>query len=127
MDLVQHGNAESLNHKGRIGRKPAGIWLVVIGAALCVSITGWLLVANAGVRTSESTVSTADPFIQPAAIEFRMTEHDMTGASAADPLTQPAAIEFRRNEHGSTDASAADPFTQPAAVEFRKGEHEASR
>ena len=127
MDIVQQGNAESLSPKGRIARNTVGIWLVVVGAALCVSITGWVLAANAGVGTAESTASAADPFIQPAAIEFRGTEHEVTGASAADPVTQPAAIEFRRSEHEGTGASAADPLTQPAAIEFRKGEHEGSR
>ena len=127
MELVQQGNAESLSPKGRIARNRSGFWLVIVGAALCVSITGLLLVANAGAGMTSSAASVADPFIQPAAIGFRGSEHEVTGASAADPLTQPAAIQFRRIEHEGTAASGADPFTGPAAVEFRKGEHQSIR
>ena len=127
MDLVQQGNAESVNRNGRIARNRVGIWLVIVGTALCVSIAGWLLVANTGVGTATSAVSAADPFTQAAAIEFRGTEHVVMGASAGDPLTQPAAIQFRRIEHEGTGASAADPFTGQAAIEFREGEHEGSR
>lgn len=127
MDLVQQGNAESVSRNGRIARNRVGIALVIVGAALCVSISGWLLVANAGAGTTSSAASTADPFTQAAAIGFRGSEHEVTGASAADPLTQPAAIQFRRIEHEGTGASGADPFTGPAAIEFRKDEHEGSR
>jgi hypothetical protein len=127
MDLVQQTNAESLSPKGRIERNRVGIWLVIVGAALCVSIAAWLLVANAGIATVSSTPSAADPFTQAAAIEFRGTEHEVMGASAADPLTQPAAIQFRRMEHEGTRVAASDPFTGPAAIEFREGEHEGSR
>ena len=111
MDLVQQGNAESVNRNGRIARNRMGIWLVIVGTALCVSIAGWLLVTNAsvGTATSTSAASAADPFTQAAAIEFRGTEHVVTGASAADPLTRPAAIQFRQIEHEGT------------------GEHEGSR
>ena len=84
MDLVQHDNAESLSPKGRVARITVGVWLVIVGAALCVSIAGWLLVANAGVGTAAA--SAADPFTRPAAIGFRGTEHEVTGASAADPV-----------------------------------------
>ena len=127
MDLVQQGNAESVGRNGRIARNRVGIVLVIVGAALCVSIAGLLLVGNAGVGTAASAGSAADPFTQAAAIEFRETEHALTGASAADQFTGPAAIEFRRLEHEGTGASAADPFTGPAAIEFREGEHEATR
>ena len=127
MDLVQQGNAESVSRNGRIASNRVGIWLVIVGMVLCVSITGWLLVANAGVGTATSAVSATDPFTQAAAIEFRGTEHVLTGASAADQFTGPAAIEFRRIEHEGTGASGADPRTAPAAIEFRKGEHEGIR
>ena len=124
MDLAQHENAKSLSPMGRVARITMGVWLVIVGAALCVSIAGWLVVANAGAGTAASAT---DPFTGLAAIGFRGAEHQVTGAAAGDPVTQPAAIEFRRNEHDGAGASAADPFTRPAAIEFRNGEHEASR
>jgi hypothetical protein len=99
MDLVQQGNVESVSRNGRIAKNRVGIGLVIVGTALCLSIAGWLLVGNAGVGTATSAASAADPLTQPAAIEFRGTEHVLTGASAADPFTGPAAIEFRKGEH----------------------------
>ena len=79
MDLVQQGNVESASRNGRIARNRVGIALVIVGAALCVSISGWLLVANAGAGTTSSAGAGADPFTQPAAIEFRGTEHVADG------------------------------------------------
>jgi hypothetical protein len=124
MDVVQHSNAESMGAKGRIPRNATTAWLVIVGTAVAVSIVVWMLIAGAGTRAGVSGASAADPFTQPAAIEFRKGEREVTGATAADPFTQPAAIEFRRGEREVNGATAADPFTQPAAIEFRKGERE---
>jgi ABC-type phosphate transport system substrate-binding protein len=125
MDLVQQGQgAWKKSGVGTIAR-PMLLWAMLMSIGLAVAFLAGTVFAGAGARPTEAAAVTGDPLTQPAAIEFRRSEHEATGSSAFDPLTQPASIEFRRSEHEASGAarSLVDPLTQPAAIVFRRSEH----
>jgi hypothetical protein len=121
MELAQQGQSDRMNRESGAVR-PVVIRLGGVVAALAVMSVAWALLAGPGTRSTASGASSADPFVQPAAIEFRQGERELR-ASSADPPVQPAAIEFRQGER-ELRASSADPLVQPAAIEFRQGERE---
>ena len=100
MDLAQNSrSASDLSGRGyRSGRAVLLAAVSVIVAVPAIAMTALI----ASPRDGLGVASHADPFVQPAAIEFRLGEHGMSAAQA-DPFLQPAAIDFRQSEH---DASA---------------------
>ena len=126
MDLVQQGNPGWTTNGSRSIVEPRLLRTGVLSIGLAAAFLAGTVYAGAGARPA--SIATVDPLTQPAAVEFRQSEH-AANAAIADPLTQPAAIEFREGERAASRVapSAGDPFTQPAAIEFRQSEHDAGR
>jgi hypothetical protein len=88
MDLIAKRDGEWTSN----GR---ALWLAMAGILLAASIAAAGAIAQ---RPAGAGSLAGDPFVQPAAIEFRQGERDLSRAPAGDPFVQPAAIEFRRGE-----------------------------
>ena len=127
MDLAQKGRLDWISG-GRSKISPMSLWTALMSIGLAAAFLAGAVYGRAGAGTT-SVAGSVDPLTQPAAIEFRQSEHAATGAAAFDSLTQPAAIEFRRSEHDASAGSRSlvDPLTQPAAIEFRNSERDAGR
>jgi hypothetical protein len=119
MDLAQN-SSRATELSGRGYRSGGAVLLTAVGVIVAVAAVA-MTALIASPRDRLGVASQADPFVQPAAIEFRQGEHAV-GAGQADPFVQPAAIEFRQGEHGMSTAQS-DPFVQAPAIEFRRGEH----
>ena len=120
MDLAHANNTVAIGDAGatRVGRARFAAGIVAI-----VAIAG--LLAIGVIVQSQSSIGAAtqgDPFVGPAAVEFRAGERGLVVAQG-DPFVGPAAVEFRAGERGLT-SNPSDPFVGPAAVEFRAGERQ---
>jgi hypothetical protein len=99
MDMVHPGQAASRN---RDTRETAGhmlLWTIILSIGLAVAFIAYSYFGGGDEHARAAGSAAVDPLTQPAAIEFRRSEHETAGSVAFDPLTQPAAIEFRRSEH----------------------------
>ena len=97
MDVLAKRDGEWTS-KG-LGRAPHALSFAIAGIVVAASIA----LAAMGQRPASAGVSAGDPFVQPAAIQFRQGERDLSLAPAGDPFVQPAAIEFRRDERLGSD------------------------
>ena len=101
MDLAQQGTTRMDNRQPRVLRISPLVMGAALTAVVASSYVAWLVVGGASSRLAPAA---ADPFIGPAAVEFRQGERAAIGGAAqvaSDPFIGPAAVEFRQGEHAA--------------------------
>ena len=116
MNLIQQGT------KSRAASTPAwfGSARLILAAIVAVAAVALAVVLVAPLINGSrigSVESQAGPLLQPAAVEFRQSEHAQ-GVSPESALLVPAAVEFRQSEHAQGVSATSSLLLLDAVVSF---------
>jgi hypothetical protein len=109
------------------GAAPAFGLGMALGAIVVAALIGLILVLRSvSAPTAVLTTSVSDPFLTPAAAEFRAGERATVAGAAGDPFLTRDAADFRAGER-ALDGGPSDPLLTPNAIEFRAEERAVGR